>query len=65
MKVYIITFSFSGNNGAVLQMFALRKYLVNLGCEVKVVDYQPEWFEKREKEKPSSIKELIINLYRE
>ena len=64
MKIYIITFSFSGNNGAVLQMFALQRYLVSLGCDVKVVDYQPYWLEKKRKDTPLSIKECIINFYR-
>ncbi|PWK92654.1 polysaccharide pyruvyl transferase family protein [Hallerella porci] len=39
MKVGILTFHFAHNYGAVLQCFALQKYLQNRGHEVFIIDY--------------------------
>ena len=63
MKIYILTFNFSRNNGAVLQMYALFRYLTLLGNDVQVVDYRPQWVKDRENRKPSSFKNLIIEMF--
>lgn len=41
MKIGIITFHWAVNYGAVLQSFALQKYLTDEGYEVQVIDYVP------------------------
>lgn len=43
MKIGIITFHFVHNQGAVLQCFALKKYLEGKGHEVQVIDYRPHY----------------------
>ena len=43
MKIGIITFHFVHNQGAVLQCFALKKYLEEKGHEVEVIDYRPKY----------------------
>ena len=47
ISVYTLTFQFANNYGAVLQAFALEKYLENLGCTVQIIDYWPTYAEKR------------------
>ena len=37
------------NYGATLQAFALMKYLDNLGHEVEIIDYKPDYLDKRYK----------------
>lgn len=46
MKVGILTFHIADNYGAVLQCFALQKFLENLGHEVKVLDYQQSFLKR-------------------
>ena len=41
-----LTFQFPRNSGAILQAFALEKYLENNGCEVKIIDYWPPYADK-------------------
>lgn len=41
MKIAILTFQFAYNYGAMLQAYALRKYLISLEHEVDVVPYYP------------------------
>lgn len=41
MNIGIITFHFVYNQGAVLQCFALKKYLESQGHNVKVINYRP------------------------
>ena len=41
MKIGIFTFHCAHNYGAVLQAFALNKYLQSLGNEAYVIDYRP------------------------
>ena len=41
MKIGILTFHRAHNYGAVLQCFALKEFLKELGHEVYVIDYQP------------------------
>lgn len=54
MKTGILTFHFACNYGAVLQCFALQRYLSSCGHEVEVLDYRPaavadgyRWFDIR------------------
>ena len=42
MKTAILTFHFARNYGAVLQCYALQKWLQSQGHEVSVLDYRPE-----------------------
>lgn len=42
MKVGILTFHNAHNYGAVLQAFALKKYLVTLGVDAQIIDYRCE-----------------------
>lgn len=46
MKIGIITCHRAFNYGAVLQTYALQKYLKNQGYEVEVVDYTPQYIRK-------------------
>lgn len=43
MKVGILTYHKAHNYGAVFQAFALKKYLIELGHEVKIINYWPEY----------------------
>lgn len=42
MKIGILTFHVAHNYGAVLQTYALQKYLSKKGHEVEVIDYRPK-----------------------
>lgn len=46
MKIGIITFHWGTNYGAVLQAFALQKYLTDIGNTVEIIDYYPVFFRK-------------------
>lgn len=46
MKVNIITFHFVHNFGAVLQCFALQERIKELGYDVEVINYRPEYHVK-------------------
>ena len=41
MKIATITFHWATNYGAVLQSFALQKYLQKCGFETEIIDYVP------------------------
>ena len=43
-KIYTITFHFVLNYGAVLQAYALCKYLNKLGADCRLIDYRPKYF---------------------
>jgi len=43
MKVGIITFHRAHNYGAVLQAYALKKYLASVGCDAEIIDYWPTY----------------------
>lgn len=42
MKIGILTFHFARNYGAVLQCYALQRFLEDSGHQVQVIDYRPE-----------------------
>ena len=44
MRALIVTFVRAYNYGAVLQCYALSKTLKDLGVDVQVLDYYPEYF---------------------
>lgn len=46
MKIGVLTFHWATNYGAVLQAYALCKYLSDLGHEVKIIDYYPTRYKK-------------------
>ena len=46
MKIGILTFHCAHNYGAVLQCYALQEVLKNMGHDVEVIDYQPEYLVK-------------------
>lgn len=43
MKVAILTFSCARNFGAMLQAYALRKYLCGIGVEAEIINYRPSY----------------------
>lgn len=43
MKIGIVTFHFAFNQGAVLQCYAMQKYLESLGHEAYVINYRPRY----------------------
>lgn len=43
MKIGILTFHCAYNYGAVLQAFALQKYLQQMGNNVHIIDYRPKY----------------------
>ena len=45
-RIYTLTFQYPRNYGAILQAYALKKYLETNGCDVQVVDYWPPYAEK-------------------
>ena len=49
MKIGILTYHRSINYGAQLQAFALQKYIEGLGHECLIIDYWPEYHQKRYK----------------
>lgn len=46
-KIGILTFHIAHNYGAQLQCFALQEYLKIMGHEVEIVDYRPQWLQKK------------------
>lgn len=46
MKIYTITFHWATNYGAVLQAYALQKYLTNEKHDVHIINYVPKVFKK-------------------
>ena len=46
MKIYIVTFHWATNYGAVLQAYALQHYLKKQGCNVYIIDYVPKKLKK-------------------
>lgn len=45
MKIGIITFHWATNYGAILQAYALQKFLVNNGHEVYIINFKPKKFD--------------------
>lgn len=46
MRIGILTFHRAHNYGAVLQAFALQSLLTDLGHEVEIIDYRPDYDSK-------------------
>ncbi len=67
MKVGILTFHDAHNYGAVLQAFALKKYLKSKGAEVKIINYHhknlPYGFPKKRKIEKKNISNIYKHLY--
>lgn len=59
MKIGILTFHFSDNFGAVLQAYALRRWLVTQGHQAEFINYHPDYVEDGGKLLPPSSKENI------
>ena len=55
MKIGILTFHRAFNYGALLQCFALSKYLRMKGCNVEIIDYFPTYFRKSYSLSPPNI----------
>lgn len=47
MKIGTLTFHWANNYGAVLQAYALQKYLVSLGHDAVIIDYFPYTYSRR------------------
>jgi len=66
MKVLTLTTQYANNYGALLQCYALSRYLNNIdGIECKVIDYHPIGWERSWKvvRKPRNIKEFAKTVY--
>lgn len=60
MRIGIVTFHWADNYGAVLQAYALQRYLIGEGHEVDVVDYRPSWAKDANKiPRPKNPKDYI------
>lgn len=48
MKIGIMTFHWATNHGAIIQAYALQKYLQEYGsnCDVQIIDYYPQRYKK-------------------
>ena len=46
MKVGILTFYFAHNYGAMLQAYALKRFLLISGIEAEIIPYYPKWAQK-------------------
>lgn len=65
MKIGIITFQESWNCGALLQCFALCKYLNNQGHSVKVIDYRPLYNQEKYSVMPNPFLRAFIEAKKE
>lgn len=67
MRVGILTFHDAHNYGAVLQAYALKKYLASKGAEVKIINYHhrdlPYGFPKKRKIEKKNISNIYKHLY--
>ncbi len=59
MKIGILTFHYVDNYGAVLQTYALYRYLTSLGCTVEIIDYNNSSHRKKSTKKLSLIRTAI------
>lgn len=41
MRIAILTLQYANNYGALLQAYALKQYLIQLGCTVDIINYSP------------------------
>ena len=66
MKIAVITTSYANNYGALLQTYALQRYLTeNLSEDVVALDYRPPWCRHPWAilSKPRTIKQFLANIY--
>jgi len=62
MRIGLLTFHFADNYGAVMQAYALQKYLQSLGHDVSFVDYRPSYMTKGGRFRlPRSRRDLYAN----
>lgn len=64
MKINIITCHRAFNYGAVLQTYALQKYLKDNNYDVQVIDYVPKYIEKRKSQNKNIILRIVRPLLR-
>lgn len=57
MKIALVTFQRAINHGAALQMYALYTALKKMGCQVKIIDYIPDY-----PNYPGGLKQKIANI---
>jgi len=66
MKIGILTLNWAVNYGAVLQMYALYKYLIDKNNEVVIINYSPKELEDtyslRNINNPLKLKKILIKL---
>lgn len=62
-KVGIITFHRALNFGAVLQAFALQRFIEALGCDVEILDYYPPFLKNLYKKNPKRPYNLVSKCY--
>ena len=66
MKIGIITFHFAHNYGAMLQAYALEEAIINLGHDVYIIDYRPEyhlkWFKREISWRSCITKSILLSL---
>ena len=65
-KIGVVTTHYASNYGALLQTFALQKYLLNLGYDAEVLAYYPKHYKDywRVMPRPTSKQGLIFLAYR-
>lgn len=67
MKVGILTFQDAHNYGAVLQAYALKKYLKSLGLDARIINYHhrdiPNGFPRKRKIEKNSVLNIYKHLY--
>ena len=67
MKIGILTFHSVDNYGAVLQAYALQKFLSKLNMEVEIIDYRPRYFHNSRKFsfRPATFISNVVSLLKE
>ena len=60
MKIGILTYHQANNYGAVLQAYALKKYILNQDCEVEIINYECDFIEKGTTSLIGIIKNVLV-----
>ena len=66
MKIAVVTTSYANNYGALLQTYALQRFLnENMSHDALALDYTPPWNSNTRRLfiKPKSIKDILVNAY--